>query len=132
MTFLAQCLPIRGIIEKLFIPLMRRDVIEDIHCIPNPPTFRALVVIDQEALYEALKEKWIKGAALDVFAIEPLPMSDPLIGLDTVILAPHAASASIEARTNMALLVAKNVEAFLHHQRPPTLVNREVLARNPL
>ena len=46
-------------------------------------------LIHEEVLVQALKEKWIAGAALDVFENEPLPLSDPLLELDNVILTPH-------------------------------------------
>lgn len=89
-------------------------------------------VVDQKALYKALKEKKIAGAALDVFEKEPIDPDDPLLKLENVVLAPHAASASMETRTKMALMVAENVEAFLQGRRPPTLVNPEVMEVNPL
>ena len=88
-------------------------------------------VIDTNALVKALKEKWIAGAALDVFEQEPLPKDHPLTKLENVILAPHAASATIEARTKMAELVAENLIAFLEGKIPPTLVNKDVVKVRP-
>jgi len=84
-------------------------------------------VVDTEALVKALKEKWIAGAALDVFEEEPLPPDHPLTKLDNVVLAPHAASATTETRTKMAMLVAENLIAFLKGEVPPTLVNKDVV-----
>lgn len=84
-------------------------------------------VVDTEALVKALKEKWIAGAALDVFEEEPLPPDHPLTKLDNVVLAPHAASATTETRTKMAMLVAENLIAFLKGVVPPTLVNKDVV-----
>ena len=58
-------------------------------------------LVDEAALYEALKEERILGAGLDVFAEEPLPVSSPLIGLDNVILTPHVSAQTGEALWNM-------------------------------
>lgn len=83
-------------------------------------------VVDPAALYKALKEGWIFAAALDVTEPEPLPMDDPLLTLDNLILAPHIASASITARQKMALLAAENLLAGLRGERLPHCVNPEV------
>ncbi len=89
-------------------------------------------VVDTEALVKALKEGWIAGAALDVFEQEPLPPDHPLTKLDNVVLAPHIASATIEARRRMAELAAKNLVAVLKGEMPPALVNPEVVNVRPL
>ncbi|RLE60442.1 MAG: D-glycerate dehydrogenase [Thermoprotei archaeon] len=89
-------------------------------------------VVDTEALVKALKEGWIAGAALDVFEQEPLPSGHPLTKLENVILTPHIASATIEARQRMAELAAKNLVAVLKGEMPPALVNKEVLNVRPL
>lgn len=89
-------------------------------------------VIDTDALVKALKEKWIAGAALDVFEQEPLPPDHPLTKLDNIVLAPHIASATIEARQRMAELAAKNLIAVLKGEDPPALVNPEVKKVRPL
>jgi len=88
-------------------------------------------VVDQKALYRALKEGWIAGAALDVFEQEPIPPDDPLLQLENVVLAPHAASASIETRSRMADIVAENLIAFKEGKVPPTLVNKDVVNVRP-
>ncbi len=88
-------------------------------------------VVDQKALYRALKEGWIAGAGLDVFEQEPISPDDPLLKLDNVVLAPHAASASHETRSKMAEMVADNLIAFLNGKVPPNLVNREVVDVRP-
>ncbi|MCK5112751.1 MAG: D-glycerate dehydrogenase [Thermoplasmatales archaeon] len=82
-------------------------------------------VIDEQALAKALKEKWIFGAGLDVYEHEP-EISDELKKLDNIILQPHSASATIETRTNMAIMAAENMIAGLKGEIPPNCVNTEV------
>ena len=84
-------------------------------------------VVDEKALYKALKEGWIAGAGLDVFEQEPTPVDNPLLTLDNVVVAPHISSASHETRSKMAELVANNLIAFFQGKVPPNLVNREVV-----
>lgn len=54
-------------------------------------------IVDEDALYDALKNRRIGGAGLDVFHQEPLPATSPLIGLDNIVLTPHVASQTVEA-----------------------------------
>lgn len=54
-------------------------------------------IIDENALHEALKNRRIAGAGLDVFGAEPLPLSSPLLSLDNIVLAPHVASQTEES-----------------------------------
>jgi glyoxylate reductase len=82
-------------------------------------------VVQESALVEALDQGRIAGAALDVFECEPL-ISDGL-RRDNVVLAPHLGSASVETRTRMAMIAIENVIAFFGGQRPPTILNPEVL-----
>jgi glyoxylate reductase len=84
-------------------------------------------IVDQRALYEALRDGIIAGAALDVTDPEPIPHDDPLLTLENCLIVPHVGSASITTRTRMALLAAENIAAFLTGRRPPTPVNPEVL-----
>ena len=84
-------------------------------------------VIDEKALYKALKEGWIAGAGLDVFEQEPTPQSNPLLTLDNVVAAPHISSASFETRSKMAEMVADNLIAFFEGKMPLNLVNKEVV-----
>jgi glyoxylate reductase len=84
-------------------------------------------VVDERALYKALKEGWIAGAGLDVFEQEPTPASNPLLTLDNVVVAPHVSSASFETRSKMAEMVAENLIAFFEGKVPPNLVNKEVV-----
>jgi len=82
-------------------------------------------VVDETALADALKNGVIAGAALDVFENEPL-IHPELMKLDNIVLTPHTASATIETRSKMATMAAKNIIAALAGQKPPNLVNEEV------
>ena len=70
-------------------------------------------VIDEKALVQALGEKRIAGAALDVFEREPLPADDPLRTLDNVVLTPHLGASTAEAQHSVALEIADAVRAAL-------------------
>jgi len=89
-------------------------------------------VVDEKALYKALKEGWIAGAGLDVFEQEPLPLDSPLLKFDSVVVAPHISSASLETRSKMAEMVADNLVSFFEGKKPPNLVNQDVLKVHPL
>ena len=84
-------------------------------------------VVDPKALYEALKNGIIASAALDVTEVEPIPMDDPLLSLDNIIITPHIASASVSTRTKMALMAAGNLLAGLRGEQPPNCPNPEAL-----
>ena len=83
-------------------------------------------LVDQAALYEALKSGLIAGAALDVTDPEPLPPGDPLLTLENTVIAPHIASASTATRSRMAMLAAENLLAALAGRIPKDTVNREI------
>ena len=89
-------------------------------------------VIDEKALYHALKDGVIAGAGLDVFENEPLEHESPLMELDNVVLTPHLASGSVETRTKMATTAATNLISVLQNVEPPNLVNPEVRGVRPL
>jgi len=84
-------------------------------------------VVDEKALYEALKKGQIAGAGLDVFEQEPVPLDNPLLKLDNVVVAPHISSASLETRSKMSEMVAENLVSFFRGKRPPNLVNPDVM-----
>ena len=88
-------------------------------------------VVDEEALYKALKEGWIWAAGLDVWEEEPTDPNNPLLKLDNVTVAPHIASGSIATRTKMAVMAAENMAAIQEGRVPPNLVNKEVLEIRP-
>jgi len=85
-------------------------------------------IVDQKALYEALKSGQIFAAAIDVTEVEPISPDDPLLTLDNVIITPHIGSASFTTRKNMALMAAENLLAGLHGETPPNCVNPEALS----
>jgi glyoxylate reductase len=78
-------------------------------------------VVDDKALVEALRERRIAGAALDVYENEP-ELTDGMTELDNLLLLPHIGSASVETRDRMALLVAENVLDALAGNTPRNLV----------
>jgi glyoxylate reductase len=84
-------------------------------------------VVDQRALYQALKSGRIFAAGLDVTEEEPIPLDDPLLTLENVIVLPHIGSASVETRKKMALMAAENLLAGLRGALPPYAVNPEAL-----
>jgi D-3-phosphoglycerate dehydrogenase len=77
-------------------------------------------LVDEAALSEALREKRIAGAGLDVFATEPLPVGHPLTALDNVVLSPHVAPMSPETTLYGVEMSIENIESFLRGQ--PTRV----------
>ena len=84
-------------------------------------------VVDQKALFRACAEGWIYGAGLDVYEKEPVPMDEPLLGLENVVMMPHIGSAARRSREGMARLAAINLMEALEGRVPPYLVNPEVL-----
>lgn len=86
-------------------------------------------VVDEEALIEALQSGHLHAAGLDVFAKEPLPSESRLRTLPNAVLMPHIGSASYATRDRMAEMCANNLIAALRGERPPNIVNPEVLRR---
>ena len=82
-------------------------------------------VVDEAALVHALEAGKVAGAGLDVYENEPF--IHPGLKRPNVVLAPHIASASLETRTKMACMAAENVTALFKGQRPPNMLNPEVL-----
>ncbi len=87
-------------------------------------------IVDPQALYTALKSGEIWAAGLDVTDPEPIPMDDPLLTLDNCLIAPHIASASFNTRSDMSELAANNILAALSGERPPTILNPDVLGNS--
>jgi glyoxylate reductase len=85
-------------------------------------------VVDEKALVEALREKWIFGAGLDVFENEPA-IEPGLAELDNVIIVPHIASATTGTRLAMGEIAVGNVKKVLNGLPPDTCVNPDVLGK---
>ncbi len=79
-------------------------------------------IVDEIALEKALRIKVISGAGLDVFEFEP-KITKGLLKLQNIILTPHIASASVEARNQMAEVAAQNVIDFFENGKPKNQVN---------
>ncbi|MFJ1763563.1 2-hydroxyacid dehydrogenase [Amycolatopsis sp. NPDC088138] len=124
-----------------FQELLERSDVVSLHC-PLTPETRHLIdaaalramkpgaylvnttrgpVVDEAALADALEAGEIAGAALDVFEHEP-DVEPRLLGRDDVVLSPHLGSATLETRTAMAVLAARNVAAVLAGRPPLTEV----------
>jgi D-3-phosphoglycerate dehydrogenase / 2-oxoglutarate reductase len=85
-------------------------------------------LVDEAALVEALRTHHLAGAALDVFADEPLPAGHPLLGLDNVLLSPHIAGSSEQALAGTAGDVVRAVLRMSGGRRPVNLLNPIVFA----
>lgn len=83
-------------------------------------------IIDEKALVQALQDKTIAGAGLDVFEQEPA-VEPELLTMENVVLLPHIGSASLQTRTRMAMMAAENIVAHARGKRPPNVVNAEAL-----
>lgn len=83
-------------------------------------------MVDHKALYDALSQGKIAGAALDVTEPEPIPTDSPLLKLPNCLIVPHIASASVATRAKMAEMAAANVIAGLRGERLPNCVNPQV------
>jgi len=81
---------------------------------------------DEAALAEALRDKRIAGAGLDVWEDEPPPTDHPLLQFDNVLVSPHIAGITRQSRHNIAKIAAEQLLAVLDGKRPPRLLNPEV------
>jgi len=101
----------RGLIGEKYLRMMKKTAYL-INTARGP-------IVDQKALTKVLSEGLIAGAGLDVFEEEPVPLDDPLLKLGNVVLTPHIASLTIEARESMAICNAKSIVAVLKGDVPP-------------
>ncbi len=108
----------RGMVDERFLGKMKPEAV-----LIN--TSRGGVV-DQEALYQAIKERRLFAAALDVTDPEPLPLDSPLLDLDNCLILPHIASATFHSRDKMAYIAAQNLILGLQSKRLQHCVNPDV------
>jgi D-3-phosphoglycerate dehydrogenase len=83
-------------------------------------------IIDEKALYDAIKSGKVAGAALDVFENEP-PLESPLLTLDQVIVTPHLGASTVEAQLNVAVSVAKQCIEVLRGGAAKYVVNAPMI-----
>jgi D-3-phosphoglycerate dehydrogenase len=95
----------RGIVNARAFSRMKRGV-RIINCARGG-------LVDETALYDAIKSGQVAGAALDVFEQEPPPPDHPLLGLDEVIVTPHLGASTREAQEGVALTVAEQMRDYL-------------------
>lgn len=86
-------------------------------------------VVDEKALYNALKEGKIAGAATDVYSKEPPRADFPLFELDNIIVTPHIAAYTLEAMRRMDMMNAEDVIKFFRGEKPRYVANPEVLEK---
>jgi len=108
----------RGMIGEKEFALMKRSALL-INVARGP-------IVNHDALVRALRERQIAGAGLDVFDREPVPLDEPLLILDNVVLTPHLAGNTIECRRRMAIAVGEEVLRVLHGEKPKYAVNPEI------
>jgi len=91
-------------------------------------TARAALV-DEEALFKALKEKKISGAGLDVFGVEPVDSDNIFLELDNVTVTPHAGGSTFDSEINQSIMIAEDIQAFLEGKKPKFIQNPEALKK---
>lgn len=84
-------------------------------------------IVNEEALYEAIKNKQIWGAGLDVFEEEPISLNHPILKLPNVVTTPHIGSASIKTRLMMASLASENLIKVLQRGQTDNIVNPDYI-----
>lgn len=104
----------RGLIRAREFGLMKKSAIL-INVARGP-------IVDESALYEALKNGTIRSAGLDVFEKEPLPSDSPLRSLSNVVMLPHIGSATVATRKAMVKLAMENMQAAMDNKTPKNLV----------
>ncbi len=82
-------------------------------------------IIDEDALYEALKEGKIAGAGVDVFAQEPLPLDSPLLTMDNAVLTPHVSSQTEESLWNIYKMAIDISADFFEGKGSPHILNKD-------
>ena len=83
--------------------------------------------VDEDALFEALKEKRIAGAGLDVFVTEPVESTNKFLDLDNVTVTPHIGGDTLDVVRHHSEMIASDIERFIKGQKPNHLKNPDVL-----
>ena len=130
----ARLVPIERLLEEADIVTLHVALTDDTRHILNAPRLALMKptaflvntargeLVDEGALVAAVKEKRIAGAAIDVFAEEPLPKESPLRGLDRVLLTPHLAASTSEAQRRVAIEICTAVrDALLRGDLSPAI-----------
>jgi D-3-phosphoglycerate dehydrogenase len=86
-------------------------------------------VIDEDALFEALKNKRIAGAGLDVFGIEPVDSDNIFLKLDNVTVTPHSGGSTFDSEYNQSMMIANDIDSYLKNKKPKYLFNPEILKK---
>ena len=85
-------------------------------------------IVDEAALYDALKAETIAGAGIDPFVVEPATPDNPLFELDNILVSPHSAGVTVESMYRMGQVTAQNVaDCFDGKLDPANVINTEVL-----
>ncbi len=85
-------------------------------------------IVDEQALYHALKNGIIAGAGIDPFVVEPAGPNEPLFELDNIIVSPHSAGVTTESLFRMGAAAAQNIlDRFDGRLNPENVINKEVL-----
>ncbi len=138
------------LLDSLFLPSQLREMLKEcdffIVAVPLTPETEGMIgweelkamkesaylvnisrgrVVDEEALIEALKEGWIGGAGLDVFAQEPLPQESELWGLDNVILSPHISANTPHYQERFTELFCENLRRYLAGEELLNVVDKK-------
>lgn len=79
-------------------------------------------VVDEAALIEALEQKQIRGAGLDVYTQEPVDKKNPLLSMENVVTLPHVGSATAETREEMKIFTAESMLTCLRGEKPESLI----------
>ncbi len=136
----------RGAVPVSFKDLLSQSDVVTVHCPRTPQTmnyfgaeqYRAMKpgavflstarggIHDETALYEALRDKHLSGAGLDVWSVEPPARDNPLLSLPNVTATYHTAGVTHEARRNAATMAADQIQTVLRGERAPRLINPEV------
>ena len=127
--------------------LMKQSDIVTVHCPEMPETFGLIgrrevgllrrgayvlnlaraSIVDEDALYDALKSGHLAGAALDVFREEPVQLGNRFLELPNVLVSPHLGGATRDVVRHQSRMIVDDIEAYLRGERPVHIVNPEVL-----